>query len=158
MMIVICVALSLIYLLVNVASVAIRNYRAHQFFKTKSPDLPVIPDPNLFTGHLMQVIRTDKNCLIISDLHKVYGPTFGFYYCHHPWVATKDLDLLKLIEVDEAHKHTNRCHLEMPFEEFNNSIFQTNDEVWRRARRAVGPALTYVYLPYEPNLAHELSI
>lgn len=136
------VVLLLVYLGVNITLVLLRNQRAHKFFKTKAPNLPVLPNANIFSGHYFETIKPDKNWKIISNLHDRYGPTFGFYMCDQPWVATKDLDILKLIEVDRAHKHLNRSKFGLPFKEFNNSIFQVDDEDWRRVRRAISPALT----------------
>lgn len=142
MIAIVFVALCLIYLCVNMFLVLQRNYKAHQFFKTKSPKLTVLQNPNIFHGHLLQVTWPDKNWRIITDLHKKYGPTFGFYMCEQPWVCTKDLDLLKLILVDQAHKHINRSKIGLPFKEINDSIMQVCDDDWRRIRRAVAPALT----------------
>jgi len=130
------------YVSVNILFVLLRNYTAHRFFKVKSPKLPTLPNPSIFSGHLFQVTQPDKNWKIITDLHEKYGPTFGFYMCEQPWVSTKDIDLIKLIEVDNAHKHINRSKFGLPFDEFNRSIFQVDDDEWRRVRRAVSPALT----------------
>lgn len=132
----------LVYLLVNVLLVLIRNKKAHKFFQTNSPNLPVLPNPNIFHGHMLYTTRPDKNWKIITDHHEKYGPTFGFYFCDQPWICTKDIDLLKLIEIDKANKHINRSKFGLPFTEFNNSIFQVDDDDWRRVRRAISPALT----------------
>lgn len=132
----------LTYVVTNLSLVLLRNQRAHQFYKTKAPRLPVVPNPSIFHGHLFQITHPAKNWSIITDLHEKYGKTFGFYMCEQPWVSTKDLDLIKHIEVDQAHKHINRSVYGLPFEEFNNSIFQVNDDDWRRVRRAISPALT----------------
>ena len=136
------VASSLAYVVINVALVALRNLKAHQFFATQSPELPTLPNTNLFDGHMWRVTYQPKNVFIIDELHKKYGTTFGYYMCDQPWVSTKDLDLLKLIEMDKAHLHINRSKFGLPFKEFNESIFQVDDDQWRRVRRAVSPALT----------------
>ena len=135
-------ALALIYLALNVILVALRNHRAHQFFATKSPKLPVLPRPNIFSGHIFSTTWPGKNVQILTKLHAKYGRTFGFYMADQPWVCTKDLDLLKLIELDQPHKHINRSKFGLPMKEFNQSIFQVDDDQWRRIRRAISPALT----------------
>lgn len=132
----------LAYVLLNVALVMMRNYKAHQFFKTYSPKLPVLPSANIFHGHMWNVTYQDKSWKIIDELHSKYGPTFGYYMCNQPWVSTKDLDLIKLIEMDRPHKHINRSKFGLPFKEFDDSIFQVDDDQWRRVRRAISPALT----------------
>lgn len=138
----IALVLALVYLGVNFVAILVRNYKAHRFFQTKSPNLPVVPNPNIFHGHALSIVAQDKNWKIIENLHEHYGPTFGYYMMDQPWVSTKDLDLIKLIEIDEGHKHVNRAVLGMPFTEFNNSIWQVEDDSWRQARRLIAPALT----------------
>lgn len=89
---------------------------------------------------MYQVTQQQKNWKIITNLHEQYGPTFGFYMCNQPWVSTKDLDLIKLIEIDRAQKHLDRLQYGGVSKEFNDSIFQVNGSDWRRVRRAVSPA------------------
>ena len=139
---ILCAVLVLVYIVVNVTLVILRNSRAHQFFKTKSPDLPVLPNANIIHGHLLDVTYPPKNWNIITKLHNQLGPTFGYYMGEQPWVSTKDIDLLKYIELDHAHKHINRSKLPLPVDEFANSIFQLDDDDWRRVRRAIAPTLT----------------
>lgn len=133
---------STLYTIINVLLVVLRNHKAHQFFKTKSPNLPVLPNSNIFAGHMLTVTFHEKNWKIIGELHDKYGPTYGYYMCDQPWVSTKDIDLIKLIELDQPHKHINRAKFGLPFKEFNDSIFQIFDDNWRRVRRAIAPALT----------------
>uniref|UniRef100_A0A6G1SE89 Cytochrome P450 3A4 n=1 Tax=Aceria tosichella TaxID=561515 RepID=A0A6G1SE89_9ACAR len=133
---------SSVYTIVNVVLVLMRNYKAHQFFQTKAPKLPILPDANIFSGHMYTVTFREKNWLAIDKLHEQYGPTFGYYMAHQPWISTKDLDLLKLIELDKPTRHINRAKFGLPFKEFNESIFQVDDDAWRRVRRAIAPALT----------------
>lgn len=131
-----------VYLAVNVILVLLRNKKAHQFFQTKSPNLPVLPNTSIWHGHMLHTARPEKSWKIIDNLHEKYGPTFGFYFCEKPWICTKDIDLLKLIEVEKANTHINRSKFGLPFAPFNNSIFQLDDDDWRRVRRAISPALT----------------
>jgi hypothetical protein len=91
-----------------VALTLARNYKARLFFKAKAHKLPVVPRPNILTGNVYDVIYHDKNCLTIDKLHKQYGPTFGYYMTNQAWVSTKDLDLIKLIELDKPARHINR--------------------------------------------------
>jgi thromboxane-A synthase len=139
---IIFVLVSSAYIIINVTLVLMRNYKAHQFFKTRAPKLPVLPEPNIFSGHMFEVTFREKNWLTIHKLHEQHGPTFGYYMCNQPWVSTKDLDLLKLIELDKPTRHINRAKFGLPFKEFNDSIFQVDDDEWRRVRRAISPALT----------------
>lgn len=142
MIAIIFITLTVVYLSLNFGLIWMRNKRAHQFFAAKAPSLPVLPKPSTFSGHLFQVTHPDKNWQIITELHEKYGPTFGFYMCEQPWVSTKDIDLIKYIEVEQANKHINRSKFGLPFDEFNNSIFQVDDDEWRKVRRAISPALT----------------
>lgn len=139
---IIFVLVSAVFTIINVVLVLMRNYKAHQFFQTRAPKLPVLPEPNIFAGHLLEVTFREKNVQIINKLHEKYGPTFGFYSANQPWISTKDLDLLKLIELDKPTRHIDRVQMGLPFREFNNSIFQVNGDSWRRIRRAIAPALT----------------
>lgn len=141
MIVIAFVALAVVYCAVNVILVAYRNKEAHKFFQEKSPQLPALPRPKTFSGHLFQVCYSNKNWMIIDGLHKIYGPTFGYFICDQPVVSTKDLDLIKLVELDQAQKHINRSKFSLPFEEFEGSIFQVEDEDWHRVRRAIAPAL-----------------
>lgn len=134
--------LAVVYLSIGLIRVALRNYRAHNFFRIKSPKLPVVPNPNIFYGNVFETTYRNKNYLKIDEFHKKYGNTFGFYMCHQPWVATKDLDLIKRIQIDHAYKHLDRTVIGMPFDEFNNSIFQVNGDEWRQVRRAIAPTMT----------------
>lgn len=134
--------LVIFYVTFNIAKTAFRNHKAHQFFRIKSPNLPVLPNPGLFSGNLFQTIFHPKNWKLIDDYHKKYGTTFGYYVCDQPWVSTKDIELLKLIEVDQGHRHINRAKFNIPIEEFEESIFQVDGGDWRRIRRAISPALT----------------
>lgn len=127
---------------ITLYQVVSRNYKAHKFFKKNSPNLPVVPKPNILCGHAISVTQPDKNWKIIEDYHEQLGPTYGFYMCEQPWVATKDLDLIKLVEIDEGHIHVNRAFLGLPFTEFNVSIWHNDDDLWRQVRRVVAPALT----------------
>lgn len=136
------VALIVTYLVINLAAVAVRNKRAHKFYETKSPTLPVLPNPHIFAGHSFKVIRSRKNWKIMENLHEKYGTSYGFYMMEQPWVATKDLDLIKLVEIDKAHKHINRAFFGLPLHEFNHSMFQIDDDQWRKVRRAISPAFT----------------
>ena len=126
---------------INVLLVLWRNYNAHQFFKTKTPSLPTLPNPSIFHGHLLNVM-TDKSVEYFDKLHAKYGSTFGGYMCEKPWVATKDLDLIKLIQLDQPNKHLIRGQFGIPVKEFNHSIFQINDDEWRQIRRIVSPTMT----------------
>lgn len=142
MLVIISISLIVVYLVVNVVAVLVRNYKAHKFFQTKAPQLPALPRPNIFTGHLDVVLTPDKNWRIVDEMHKKYGPSFGFYMIEQPWLSTMDLDLIKLVELDEAQKHLGRAIMGFPFEDFNHSIVQVNGTKWRQVRRIFTPAFT----------------
>lgn len=145
-MLVIFVLISLVttYLIVNFTAVFRRNQKAFRFYQEKCPDLPTAPGPGMFSGHLLSIVMNDYGWKTIDELHEKLGPSFGMFYVNQPWVATKDIDLIKLIEVDEARKHTNRAFLGGPLEHFNNSLFQIYDEDWRKTRQVIAPTLTLV--------------
>lgn len=129
------------YIIIEIVAILVRNHKAHKFFLKQSPSVPVVPHANILAGHALSITSQLKNWKIIEDLHEKYGPTFGYYMCDQPWVSTKDLDLIKLIEVDEGHKHLNRGDLMSPFHEFNNSLLQITGERWIRVRRVFAAAL-----------------
>lgn len=134
--------LLVIYLSINITKVILHNWRAQKFFQTKSPQLPVVPNANIISGHMRDVTYRMKNCYRIDNLHRKYGRNFGFYVAGSPWLSTKDIDLIKKIEIDEAYKHLDRHVFGFPFDEFNTSIFQLNGDEWRQVRRAIAPTLT----------------
>lgn len=123
------------------ANVLVRNYRAHQFFKTKMPQLPVVPNASIFSGHIMSVFAPKNNYKIIEDWHTKLGPNFGYYMGDMPMISTTDIDLIKLVEIDEAHKHIDKALLGLPFREFNEGILQLSGKRWRRMRRVTGSIL-----------------
>lgn len=139
---VLTVILLVAYLLVNVGNVIVQNRRAHKFFQTRSPGLPIIPKPNILFGNIDQTTWSMKNFELIDRWHEKLGKTFGFYFMSQPWVSTKDIDLIKRIELDDAHKHLDRAFLGFPLHAFNTSIFQVNGDAWRQVRRAISPSLT----------------
>lgn len=130
------------YILAQFVGVFIRNQKAFKFFSSKCPHLPTVPNPSPFSGHLTRLIMTDMSWKLITQLHTKYGTNFGLYYVDQPWLATKDLDLIKLIEIDEAKKHPNRAFLGGPLKHFNESIFQIDGEDWRATRQVLAPALS----------------
>lgn len=134
--------LLVVYLSVNVTKVILHNHRAHKFFQTRSPELPILSEPNIFFGNINQTTWNKKNCDLIDKWHKKFGKTYGYYYRSQPWVSTKDIDLLKRIEIDEASKHLDRAIIGFPTHELNTSIFQVNGDEWRQVRRAIAPTMT----------------
>lgn len=131
-----------VYSSINVVKLIIHNHRAQKYFQTKSPKLPVVSNPSIFIGNTFQVTWNVKNCETVEAWHRKLGQTFGFYIIDEPWVSTKDLDLIKRIEIDEAHKHLDRIRIGFPIAEFDKSIFQINGHEWHRVRRAIAPTLT----------------
>lgn len=134
--------LLIVYFSLNVYQVAKRNQKAHQFFKLYAPDLPALDNPKLFSGHLHEIVGHKKGWKIVDELHKKLGPSFGHFMCEQPWIATKDLDLLKKVHIDGGQVHINKSFLGIPYDEFCNSVLQLRDQDWRRARQAVSISLT----------------
>ena len=122
---------------------ALRNHKAHQFFKKNAPGLPVLPNPNLFTGHAGEMAFKRKSWQSATKYHKLYGKTYGFYYGKKAWASSIDLDLLKTMLIDEADDNINRTIVDIPIKELEQDMisFSENDQ-WRRIRRAVAPAFT----------------
>lgn len=132
-------ALSLAYVL----RVAVRNYIIHKHFSKKSPNLPVLPNPNLFSGHANEVVLSGRNWQLLDRLHKKLGKTFGLYYANQPMVSTIDLDLIKTYIIDEPDSHVNRFEPNIPLKELDiDSILFSKDNQWRRIRRSVAPAFS----------------
>lgn len=69
----------LAYIIIVVIHVVFRNSKDHKFFRKYSPNLPVLPNANIFTGHLYKTILANRSCEAFDEFHKTYGPTFGFY-------------------------------------------------------------------------------
>lgn len=123
------------------AKIAYRNYQAHQFFAKKSPQLPVLPNTNLFSGHLVSHFCDKHNALKYHSEHSKYGPTYAWFYCDHPHVSTTDLDLIKTVAVDEALDHINRTPTNVPLYEFReHSLSFSKKEQWLRLRKVCAPA------------------
>lgn len=83
-----------------------------------------------------------KNFDTIDQWHNKLGKTFGYYIAHDPFVSTKDIDLIKKIEIDDANKHLDRLYFGFPSHEFSTSIFQVNGNEWRTVRKAIAATLT----------------
>lgn len=136
------VSMLAVYISIHVICRALNNYHAHKFFRINSPKLPVVPNPNILFGNLFQTVWLMKNSEQIDRWHNKLGKTFGFYIGHLPFVTTKDLDLIKKIEIDDANKHLDKQVLDYPHHEYSNSILQINGDKWRTVRRATASAFT----------------
>lgn len=120
-----------------------RNLLGHRLFKKKSPGLPVLPNPNIFSGHANLTYWSSNNWKNVDNYHKSYGPTFGWYNVDKPAVSTIDLDLIKTIIIDEQSDHINRVELNIPIKEMKeDDIAFARDEQWWRLRKAFAPAFT----------------
>lgn len=132
-----------IFVLFQVISTAVRNKLAHQFFKKKSPKLPVLPNPGTFGGHMSEVVWAKRSWLKLKSLHENYGKTFGLYHCHKPHVSTIDLDLIKSIVLDKSSDHLTPTKLNTPFDVIEeDSILTSGGEQWARLRSCIAPNLT----------------
>lgn len=134
---------ALLFVLKELLTTALRNRLAHQFFMKHSPNLPVVPNADIFGGHVNQIIWARQNWRIIGDLHKRFGKTFGMFHCDKPVVSTIDLDLIKAIIFDKPNDHVNRMKFNTPLEEIEKDCILTSDEKeWRRMRKLIAPAFT----------------
>lgn len=132
-----------IFILFELISTAVRNKLAHQFFKRRSPKLPVLPSPGTFGGHMSEVVWTKRSWRKLQSLHEKYGNTFGLYHCHKPHVSTIDLDLIKAIVLDKSTDHLTPTKLDTPFDLIEkDSILTSSGEQWRRLRSSIAPGLT----------------
>lgn len=132
----------LVFVLKELFTTAMRNRTAHRFFEKHSPNLPVASNIGMFGGHI-NVIWGKKNWKVLTDLHKKHGKTLGLFYRDKPVVSTNDLDLLKALVLDKPNDHINRMTADSPVEELEkDSLFTSEDDQWRRIRRAVAPAFT----------------
>lgn len=139
---ILALVLSIVYFSVNVIRVILHNHEAHKFFQIRSPKLPILSKPNIFYGNINQTTWNKKNFDLIDKLHNKLGKTFAYYYRSQPWVSTKDIDLIKRIQLDEASKHLDRAVIGFPTHELNTSIFQVNGDEWRQVRRAIAATMT----------------
>lgn len=118
-----------------------QNYKAHRFFKLKSPNLPVLPNTNIFTGHAGLVYWNPNNWRNLDELHKKFGQTFGFFAVEKPVISTTDLDFIKAMVIDKPNDHIDRPALNIPVTEFTkDDIVFVRGEQWWRIRKAMAPA------------------
>lgn len=136
-------AVAALYFSSQVLATILRNRKAHQFFKERSPTLPVAPNLGVFGGHIADVIWAKRNWRIFRELHEKYGKIVGLFYCDRPMVSTIDLDLIKSMVLENPSDHVNRMGANTPVEEMENDcIFTCEDDQWHRLRKAFAPALT----------------
>jgi hypothetical protein len=60
---------------------------------------------------------------------------------NHPWASTKDLDLIKFMNLDQPNRHVNRLEFAVVVKEWSESILAANYDDWCRRRRTIGSAL-----------------
>lgn len=119
----------------------VKNYFAHKFFDQRLPNLPVLPDANVFTGHAVSMYLSRLNWRNSYNLHKKYGESFGFYFIDRPVLNTIDPELIKTMVIDKPDVHINRPNLDIPMEEFTkDDIVFVEDDQWWRIRKAIAPA------------------
>lgn len=134
---------ALLFFLKELLITAKRNYSAHQFFRKRSPNLPVVPNPGIFGGHINEITWVKRGWRQLEKYHNKLGKTYGFFYCDSPMVSTLDLDLIKTMVIDKPDDHLNRFKANTPMEEMENDCLLTSDvEQWRRLRNAIAPAFT----------------
>lgn len=120
-----------------------KNLLGRRLFKRKSPGLPVLPNPSIFSGHANRTYWRPDNWKNVDNYHKLYGSTFGWFNLDEPAVSTVDLDLIKTILLDEQNDHINRVELTIPIKELReDDIAFARDEQWWRLRKAFAPAFT----------------
>ena len=144
MLLILCVlAAPGLWIVYGVLSTIVKVRYALVEFKRRSDGLPILPGANVFKanhGVEFHLGRNAPNKFQMS--HQKYGKTFGFLYGDKPCASTIDLDLIRLINVSESTKHINRMPFHSVAPEFeNNNILLTENDQWRRLRRAFGPAL-----------------
>lgn len=133
------VIMSLLY----VIKTTIRINRKQKTFEHQSPNLPVAPNRSFLVGHLWNLMLHRHSYLIIHHTHSKLGPSFEFEAAGVINIATSDLELLKLIHIDEAADHLNRAQIRYPYEEIReDSIASASKEKWQRIRKAVAPAFS----------------
>lgn len=127
----------------HVLFIMARNYKAHQFFKIKTPKLKLFPSKyyGIFGGHAGDLAFGPLNYKIVDELLRKDGPHLGAYYCDKPVVFTTDLKLIKTMVIDEPDDHLNRIDLNLPIKEFDrHCLMSARDGEWRRIRKAIAPA------------------
>lgn len=134
---------ALLFFLKELLITARRNHSAHQFFKKLSPNLPVVPNPGIFGGHINEISWVKRSWRQLEKYHNKLGKTYGFFYCDTPVVSTLDLDLVKAMVIDKPDDHLNRFKSNTPIEELEYDCLLTSDvDQWRRLRSAIAPAFT----------------
>lgn len=130
-------------LIVRIALAIARQHQANNYFRKVSPKLPVPYEcMSLLGGSIRSVLANKRNVILIDQLHKKYGHTYGLTWGDKKWVMTVDLELIKNVIVDEPYVNLDRTELMMPIDELTvDSIATAPAEQWRRLRQAIAPAL-----------------
>lgn len=137
-LLVLVISLVITYFFLNISRVLLKNYKAQKFFSEKTPSLPALKNPNILTGNVLQTLALSKSYKVVDKLHDELGSSFGLYFFGRPWIATKDLDLIKKIQLDDGYKNVEeREPWPIPAEVFDHSISQASGQVWRQLRKAL---------------------
>lgn len=144
------------YLIAGILFTMARNYRAHQFFKKLSPNLPCLPNPSLLSGHLIEYGFEKRLWKSFDEVHKKYGKTVGAYFSERAYITTVDLDLIRDIFIKDPYENINRTKSGITIKELENNIAFNEDDQWRRLRKVFAP----VFSPHKlktPVVMNELN-
>lgn len=121
-----------------------RQAQVNEYFKKKSPNLPILDQyQSIFGGHAASLVYQKDVMMMVHKGHQKLGRTFGIYYANKPAVGTTDLDLIKFMIFEEPYAHINRMTPDIPLKELeSHNLMCAEDQQWRRLRQASAPTFT----------------
>ncbi|CAA2976552.1 cytochrome P450 3A21-like [Olea europaea subsp. europaea] len=142
--------------IVLVASKIVANRLTLLRWKRLSKGLPIFPEKSLLGNHISTMGLGFENCRKIAEAHENLGPYIGGMLGNNFCMSTIDLDLVKRVVIDEANLHLDRQHLNLPVNEFEESIMLVPGHEWKPLRRVYAPALKSNKFK-TPNVIHEIE-
>ncbi|KAI2796309.1 hypothetical protein BLOT_015863 [Blomia tropicalis] len=99
------------------------------------------PPPVWFFGNVLQRISPDR---INDELKwvKQYGKIYGTYSMIQPSLVVAEPDLVQKILVTDFSHFVNRMQPKSYHELWNNNLFSTEDDSWKRARAIASPSFS----------------
>ncbi|CAA2976549.1 cytochrome P450 3A21-like [Olea europaea subsp. europaea] len=109
------------------------------WFIYRSKGLPVYDDVRLLGNNFLTLLGAPNISEKSIEAHKRLGKTYGYVAMTRYGCFTIDLDLIKMIVIDEGDVHINRSQTDFPLHELENSLLLVDEDQWRRMRRLYAP-------------------
>ncbi|KAI1288498.1 Cytochrome P450 3A4 [Halotydeus destructor] len=113
--------------------------------------------PSFWLGHISD--RQKKNVLKNTEWHAKYGDIYGFYIGTFPVVCVHDVELLKLIQIKDFDKFSDRLVFIKggfdPTHKGVESLVQLTGRRWKEIRSILRPTFSAVKLKESVPLVHD---